>query len=473
MVNASTATPTLNLRRVVRMWWPLAASWLLMSLELPAVSAVVARLPNPEINLAAYGGVVFPIALIVEAPIIMLLAASTALSRDLASYQRLHRYMMRAGFVLTALHLLVALTPLYYVVVEGLIGAPQEIIEPARIGLIIMTPWTWSIAYRRFNQGVLIRFDRSRAVGIGTAVRLGSGWLVLLAGYLIGTLPGIVVGTTAVAVGVVAEAVYIGLRTRPVVNGPLKAAPTVEPALTLPVFLAFYVPLALTSLMSLLIQPIGSAALSRMPLALESLAAWPVMSGISFMFRSPGIAYNEVVVALFEEPGAVKTLRRFALYLSISVTALLLIVTATPLAPFYLSEVSALSAELVELARPGLWLLLPLPALIALQNWYQGAIVTSRRTRGITEAIVIFLLTSIIVFGIGIVWGEVAGLHVGLAGFTLATLTQTAWLWVRSRPVMRAAEGRAGTVPVEPIEAFTDAPPAPHSATSEVEAPYV
>ena len=59
---------------------PLAASWALMGIELPLVAAVMARFPEPDINLAAYGGIVFPLALIIEAPIIMLLAASTALS---------------------------------------------------------------------------------------------------------------------------------------------------------------------------------------------------------------------------------------------------------------------------------------------------------------------------------------------------------------------------------------------------------
>jgi len=76
----------LPLTTIHRTWWPLAASWLLMAMELPALSAVVARLPNPQINLAAWGGVVFPVSLIIEAPIIMLLAASTALSKDMASY---------------------------------------------------------------------------------------------------------------------------------------------------------------------------------------------------------------------------------------------------------------------------------------------------------------------------------------------------------------------------------------------------
>ena len=75
--------------------------------------------------------------------------------------------------------------------------------EPARIGLMIMTPWTWSIAYRRYHQGVLIRFGHSKAVGAGTAVRLTADALVLGIGYLIGTAPGVVVATAAVASGVV------------------------------------------------------------------------------------------------------------------------------------------------------------------------------------------------------------------------------------------------------------------------------
>ena len=90
----STATPSsLSAREIARVWTPLAASWLLMGLELPAVSAVMARLPDPKVSLAAYGGVVFPIALLIESPIIMLLAASTALARDEAAYRVVRRFM--------------------------------------------------------------------------------------------------------------------------------------------------------------------------------------------------------------------------------------------------------------------------------------------------------------------------------------------------------------------------------------------
>ncbi|MDH4135863.1 MAG: hypothetical protein OEW09_03975 [Anaerolineae bacterium] len=435
------------MRRIVQIWWPLAASWLLMAVELPALSAVVARLANPEINLAAYGGVVFPVSLIIESPIIMLLSASTALSKDWDSYLKLRRFMMRAGALLSILHVLIAFTPLYYVIAVGLIGAPTEIIEPARIGLMIMTPWTWSIAYRRFNQGVLIRFGHSRTVGFGTLVRLSADGLVLWIGYLIGAIPGIVVATSAVATGVVSEAIYAGLRVRPVLRDQLKQTAPAEQPLTLRTFLDFYTPLAMTSLLNLLVQPIGSATLSRMPDALESLAVWPVVSGLIFMLRSLGFAYNEVVVAMLDEPGAVYSLRRFTALLVASTTALLLIMAATPLAQFWFRRVSALTPSLATLAQWGLWIALPIPGLTVLQNWYQGNLVHSRRTRAIARAMAVFLLTTIVILWAGVAWGQLTGLYISLLAFGASLLTQNVWLWQRNRLAVQAryAAGASST----------------------------
>jgi hypothetical protein len=430
------------MRRIVQIWWPLAASWLLMAVETPALSAVVARLANPEINLAAYGGVVFPVSLIVESPIIMLLSASTALSKDWDSYLKLRRFMMRSGALLTTLHVLIAFTPLYYVVAVGLISAPTEIIEPARMGLMIMTPWTWSIAYRRFNQGVLIRFGHSRAVGFGTLVRLSTDGLVLGMGYLIGVIPGVVVATSAVAAGVISEAVYAGLRVRPVLRDQLRQTAPVEEPLTFRTFLDFYTPLAMTALLSFLMQPIGSAALSRMPDALESLAVWPVVSGLIFMLRSLGFAYNEVVIAMLEEPRAAYNLRRFTALLAILTTVLLLIIAVTPLAELWFRRFAALAPPLVTLACQGLHIALPIPGLTVLQNWYQGTLVHSRRTRAITEAMAIFLLTNNAILWAGVAWGQATGLYVGLVAFAIGILMQTAWLWQRSRLAVRTVQAQ-------------------------------
>ncbi len=424
---------------VVHTWWPLAASWLLMGVEMPALSAVIARLAEPEINLAAFGGIVWPLALIIESPIIMLLAGSTALSKDMASYRKIWNYMQGAGALLTVLHLVVVLTPLYYIVVRDILGVPEEIIEPARLGLVVMTPWTWSIAYRRFNQGVLIRFGHSGSVGTGTIVRLTATMTVLITGLVLRTVPGVVLASLGMALAVVSEAVYIGIRVRPVLRYQLAVQAPVEPPLTYAAFFAFYIPLVFTSLLTLLAQPIGSAALSRMPMALTSLAVWPVISGLIWLARTPATALVEVVVTLLERPNARPALRRFTLILAVTTTAAMALIAATPLSRLWFEKVAALSPELAAMARIGFWVGLPMPALTALQSWFQGVILHSRRTRGITESVVIFLAVSAIVLIAGIAWGEVAGLYVGLTGLMLATLAQTVWLWWRARPALKDA----------------------------------
>jgi hypothetical protein len=436
------ATGTLTARDVLATWWPLAASWLLMGLELPLVSAVVARLPDPTVSLAAYGGVVFPLSLLIESPIIMMLSASTALSRDRASYGLVRRCMFLAAGTLTVLHALVAFTPLYDVVVGGMLGVPDSVREPARLGLRIMLPWTLSIAYRRFQQGLMIRLGHSWAVGAGTVVRLAANAAVLAAGMALQRVPGSVVGPLAVATGVVCEALFAGLVVRPVVRRELPGRDPAGEPLTLGRFAHFYLPLAATPLLSFLAMPLASGAMSRMPHAIESLAAWPVLNGLAFALRSTGFAMNEVVVALLDRPRAVAALRRFSRGLAVTTTATLLLVAATPLGPLWFEGVSALPPGLAALARTGLWIAVLFPALSVYQSWYQGAIVHSRRTRGVTESMVLYLLTTAVLLAAGIAFRRVSGLHVAILAMVAGNAVQVAWLAVRGRPELRAIELR-------------------------------
>jgi hypothetical protein len=470
-------------------------------MELPAVSAVISRLPDPKVSLAAYGGVVFPLSMIIEAPIIMLLSASTALSRDRRSYLMLRRFMMRCGFVLTLLHALIAFTPLFDLVVGRIIHPPADVLGPARLGLMIMTPWTWSIAYRRFQQGVLIRSGRSHLVGIGTTVRLGANAAVLTVGMILGNLPGVVVGATAVAIGVMSESLFIGIAVRPTLreqfgnaalwtvrdllprrpgrpqglaavgvegrqdgagstSGCMPAArdgvsPTSvsrvgdiapssdvapsgdsRPPLTWGAFFEFYIPLALTSLLLMSTGPIVSATVSRMPRPLDSLAVWPVINGLTFILRSLGMAVNEVVVAHLDRPGAIRSLRRFSILLGLATTSIFAVVGFTPLARLYFAKVTALSPELTALATKAVRMVVVMPGFGALQSWFQGVLVHSRRTRGITESVVIYLGANLVLLALGIRFVHAPGIFVGLGAVVGAAVCQLFWLWRRSRPAL-------------------------------------
>lgn len=437
----SSSTTPLTLRQTAQAWWPLAASWALMTLEGPAQSAIVARLTNPEINLAAWGGVVSPFTFVIAAPIIMMLPAATALTQDYATYLKLRRFMLRISLALTAIHILIAFTPLYDSVARSLIGAPESIIEPGRIGMRIVTPWTLAIAFRRFNQGVMIRYGHSKAVGTGTFIRLSANLAILFLGYSIGSIPGIIVACAALSTGVVAEAIYSGWRVRPIVRQQIIPIPSGE-VLTTRDFLAFYVPLALTSLIWVIIQPFGSAAVSRMPDPLSSLAAWPVVNGLLFLLRSPGMALNEVIVAQTGRPRAAVTLWRFTvILLGLTVTCTLLIV-ATPLANLWLSTVTALPETLIPISQGALWLGVGLPVLAVAMSWYQGQIMYSRHTRSITEATTIYSLLMSAFLGAGIALQRFTGLYVAVAAFEIASLAQVGWLWFKSRTVLRAVPPR-------------------------------
>ena len=425
--------------QVFTVWWPLAASWLLMGAEMSLVSAAIARLADATYHLAAFGGIVFPISLLIEAPIIMMLAASTALSVDSESFRRLRRFTTFAGVGLCCVHALVAFTPLYDLVVIPIINPPdQEMIEPGRLGLQLMTLWTWAIADRRFHQGLLIRFDRSGAVAIGTIVRLMATCSVLYAGVLHGGLPGIVVAGCGLTVGVTAEMISARCFARAVVRGPLKEAPPAKP-LTLSRLLIFYIPLALTPVLNILVQPSSSIGIARMPAALENLATWSPVSGLIFMSRSIGIGFNEVVISLSDRLDARRALGTFALWLAIGTSAFLALVSLTPLSVLWFEGVSGLKPDLLEVARLAVPFGILLPALTVYQSLHTGYLVNAHKTTAVTASVALFLFVTTGGIFLGFWTGALPGVQATLLSITAGAFAQNLWLW-RSQRMLHAPD---------------------------------
>ncbi len=429
-------------RRIFKTWWPLAASWILMALELPLINIVITRLVNPEIHLVAYGSLVFPLALLIEAPIIMLLASSTALCSDWETYRKVRRFMHILSAVLTGVHALIAFTPIYGLIARNVLSAPEEIIGPARIGMMITLPWTWAIAYRRFNQGVLIRFGHSLAVGLGTIVRLLADCGVLAIGYFVGTIHGTAVAAATIIAGVVFEALYVGLRVRPVLRTQLPEVGPDHEAFSYRAFLKFYVPLSLTSLIVLGARPIFTAGVSRMVDPLSSLAVLPIITSMTFLFRAGGVAYSEVVIAMLGNSGAYPALRRFAIGLTMFMTAGILLIAATPLGSIWFGRITGLSDDLLSLARAGLWFALLLPGLSALQSWFQGIVMHHKRTNAITEAVILYLIVTVSILFAGVAWGRMRGIYVALFAMTMGELVRLGWLAWRSRKARHSLRTR-------------------------------
>jgi len=411
-----------------------------MSAEPSLLAAVVARLSDPHIHLAAYGSVTFPLIGILQAPILTLLSLSTAMSKDWDSYLKGRKLMFFMGGGLTIIYILIAFTPLYYVIVEKLIGAPQEIIEPARLGMYFGIPWAFAVAYRRFHQGVMIRFEHSRSVTVGTLLRFLADTIVLTIAFTARSIPGTVVATGMMVIGVVTEAVYVGFRVRPVLDREVRHAPALQESVLLRDMVKFFIPLAVTPLLQMLVRQIGSAALSRLPDPLTALAVWPVIASFSFLIITPGIAFNEVVIAMLDRPRSKRSLRKFMVILMASQFGVMVMLAFTPLAALWFSKVSGLPDDLSALAAHAFILLIPSALISPLNSWFTGNILHIRRSRAITEGMVIYLVVFILALLLGGKWAAVNGVYIAVASSTLASILQTIWLGLRSRTAIASLE---------------------------------
>jgi len=113
----------LRQRAILRFWAPLAATWLMMAVEGPVLAALIARLAEPKLNLAAYG-VAFAFAIIVEAPVIMMMSAATALAGAPTAYRRLRRFNQALIALITVTMLVILIPPIFHFIFADLVRLP-------------------------------------------------------------------------------------------------------------------------------------------------------------------------------------------------------------------------------------------------------------------------------------------------------------------------------------------------------------
>ena len=278
-------------------WFPLGVMWLMMAAEQPALTAVIARMPEAEVNLAAFG-VVFALSLVAESPIIQMLSAATALAAHRQNYRLLLRFTHIMALGLTAFHLLVGLTPLYDLIVSGILNVPDHVMEASRLPFIIMAPFSAAVGYRRLWQGVLIRHGKTWIIPISMVSRLAILGIVLGVGFTGWALSGAMLAAIAFSIAVSVAAVAAGLLNRLVVVPRLRDAEPGEQVLGWHGLLQFYVPLSLTTIVLLLANPVMTFGIARAAMPEQWLAVWPVLNAYLCIFNSRALSPQETALAL-------------------------------------------------------------------------------------------------------------------------------------------------------------------------------
>lgn len=425
---------------IFRFFAPLQATWLMMAAEGPFVAAIIARLPDPVPNLAAYG-IALAIGFVTEAPIIMMMSASNALVRDAVSYRRLRNFSTAMNVGVPLLVGTVLVGPVFRGLTDDLLALPPEVAGLARSALFLLLPWPAAIGYRRFCHGILISSGRTRLVAYGTGIRLATMAATGLVLHASGTVPGAVVGTAALSAGVVAEAIAARLWVRADVRRLRATPPSAEaPPPTRREILDFYLPLALTPLINMAAQPLITFFLGRGRMPIESLAVMPVLGSFGFLFRCSAQAYQDVVIALAPRgPDAPAALRRFAVGLGATMSGAMALVVLTPLGRFWFGEVAHLVPALLALALPAALLLVPTPALSTAVCFQQARLVSRRRTRVLTAGTVVEVATIASVLSLGISRSGFPAVFVAVAAILAGRIAATTFLLLVAAPGAEAA----------------------------------
>jgi progressive ankylosis protein len=428
----------ITLPRLFRFWLPLEATWLMMAVEGPFLAAVIARLAEPTPNLAAYG-VAYAFAIIVEAPVIMMMSAATAVVDARPGYLALRRFAIALNSFITLVMVALLATPAMGWILGDLLRLTPEVARLTELSLWVLLPWPAAIGYRRFYQGILIRAGLTRRVAWGTVTRL----VAMTTGALLARaagLPGAVVGAVALSSGVCVEA----LASRVMAAGAVRRLQPSSPAplasdLSWRGLSAFYWPLALTSTISLAIHPLVTFFMGRAAAPLESLAILPVLNALVFLFRTPALSYQEVAIAKLGE-GAEnrRPVLTFAGLLAALSTLGLLLVAWTPAWRFWMVTVSGLEPDLAAFAVTPLRILSLMPALSVLLNLERALLVHGRRTGPVTTASALEVAGLAVVLLIGVLGLGAVGVVAAAVAFMVGRLAANLAL---AGPALRVLRG--------------------------------
>lgn len=413
--------------------------WLMMGIEQPGIAAIVARLPDAELNLAAFG-VIMSVALVIESPILQMLSAATALAASREHYRRLLHFMHGLASLLTSIHLIVALTPLFDVVLGGVLGVPENIVEQSRLPFLCMAPFAAAVGYRRLWQGTLIRYGRTAVVPVTMIARVITTASVLAVGLATRGASGALVGALALSLGVIAGAVSAWLFCRKLIREEIPEEHPDQETFSYRDLLRFYVPLSMTSIIFLLSRPLLTFGMARAAFPVKSLAVWPVINGLMFLFNSVALSFQEAVIALMERnPENRRPLSFFALWVALALSGMFLITAVTPLRAAWFQGVSGLSDALLPFTRVPVLILTVVPAMLTLKSWLRGRYVHHKRTGVMAYAVAVYT----VFLAVGVSAGAA---FLAVPGAVLAAVCMSAAQLVENGYLVLANPNRAGSV---------------------------
>lgn len=188
-----------------------------------------------------------------------------------------------------------------------------------------------------------------------------------------------------------------------------------------PRYWAFYWPLALTGLVSLLAQQIQNAALARYPDAAHELATFALAAGTYQMFDAVLVFVPQMVNVLARSRRSARLCLRFTLAVCAAMTVPVVLLALPPIGTPVLGSLFHIGGTQLRQVMLYLALLSPNIVMVGLRHYYTGLIVQEKRTGIITVLNVSFLAVIAVMLILGRALGLGAVLTLALAQIVAST----------------------------------------------------
>lgn len=380
----------LRIGPLLRVWAPLAVTFLLVTGSTPIINASINRLPgvDQEAGLAAFA-VFLACAIFLHSPLFVTREIAIKLSVDRAGAGRALRFCLSAAAVVSTVEVVLALTPLGRWFLDAFTDR-ADVIEAAQPAFLWLAPAPFFIAARGVYQAHQIRVDDTLFVGLGTVVRLGSTAVLGLWLAPRVAMNGPRLGALCITVGLVVETVFAAARARIAARPP---ASSDEPTLRV---LAFGIPLMFANFLGVAASLLYVRIAALVPGAWEksSLAAFQEVKTLHFLLGSAAMAMQSLTTAKMRRRGDFAPMLRFTAIVGTVLSLLLGLITFTPLREFILVDLmhEKPDGDVLHFATAGLMIAVAMPLLGGLRFCLRGLLISQGRTRAITVGNICVLL---------------------------------------------------------------------------------
>lgn len=347
---------------------------------------------------------------------------------------------MIAGLSLSGIFLLLTWEPLYNWLLLDVFGVSASIAARGRTAFLLMFLWPFVIAWRRFFQGLLIRAQKSIAVGWASVARLTWVIVSLAVGVTLRLDGAFLAGITMMG-AILIEAVLVTwfcmrLGAISILNQQGYSETKKLPQ-TLSGVSFYYLPLASTMLLVWGARAILLSLIARAFDGSLALAVWPAAWGLVLAIANGTRMIQQVVISAYEETSK-RTLAAFVIIVGLSFTLIPFWLGYTEQGLFLLRQFLGNNPSLVEASRPVIQILSCFPLLLALQNTFQGILIHKGKNWFINLATVVAATFTLVVCG-SLIFTKHSGATSAAYGMLAGVISEIIVLFFRaSKEIIRS-----------------------------------